>query len=117
MRVPPSSAAETGCVSDGWSRHLRIRSRRLWLLLALVGLLVGVSLGLHPHLRAWHHRRIARMELERYHAPQAVHHLQICREIWPNDPEVLLLAARAARRIRVYGDSERLLRMYRQIDR
>jgi predicted Zn-dependent protease len=77
--------------------------------------MVGVALGMRPHLRAWYHRRIARMELERYHAPQAIGHLQICREIWPHDPEVLLLAARAARCIRVYGDSERLLGMYRQV--
>src|SRR5690242_2312869 len=115
MRVPPSSTGETGGVSGRWPRRLRIRSRRLWLVLALVGLIVGVALGMRPHLRAWYHRRIARMELERYHAPQAIGHLQICREIWPRDPEDLLLAARAARSIRVYGDSERLLGMYRQV--
>ncbi len=114
MSVPPPSPGETECVSKGWSRRLRIRSRRLWLLLALVGLMVGVTVGLRPHLRAWYHRRIARMELQRYHTLQAIRHLQICREIWPRDPEVLLLAARASRCIRVYGDSERLLQMYQE---
>ena len=37
------------------------------------------------------------MELQRYQIPQAIRHLRICRDIWPRDPEVLLLAARAAR--------------------
>jgi Flp pilus assembly protein TadD len=66
-------------------------------------------------LRAWYHRRAARVELQRYHIPQAIRHLRICRDIWPRDPEVLLLAARAARGARYYGDSERLLGIYRAI--
>jgi tetratricopeptide (TPR) repeat protein len=65
-------------------------------------------------VRAWYHRREARAELQRYHTPQAIRHLLICRAIWPRDPETLLLAARAARRASLYGDSERLLRDYRQ---
>jgi tetratricopeptide (TPR) repeat protein len=50
--------------------------------------------------------------MERYHTSQAIRHLRPCRETWPRDPEVLLLAARAARRVGVYGDSERLLSAY-----
>jgi tetratricopeptide (TPR) repeat protein len=68
-----------------------------------------------PHARAWYHRREARAELQRYHTPQAIRHLLICRAIWPRDPETLLLAARATRCARIYGDSERLLRDYRQV--
>jgi tetratricopeptide (TPR) repeat protein len=66
-------------------------------------------------VRAWYHRREARAELQRYHTAQAIRHLLICRAIWPRDPETLLLAARAARRARIYGDSERLLSDYRQV--
>jgi Flp pilus assembly protein TadD len=54
------------------------------------------------------------LELQHYHTTQAVRHLLHCRGIWPRDPEVLLLAARAARRAGVYGDSERLLHIYRE---
>ncbi len=114
---PPSSAGEqSAIVSDGSTRCLQSRLvRRLCLVFVLLGLVAGASLLVRPHLRAWYHRRAAREELQCYHTPQAIRHLRICREIWPRDPEVLLLAARAARRARVYGDSERLLRMYREV--
>jgi tetratricopeptide (TPR) repeat protein len=84
-------------------------------LLALVGLLAGAVALFHSHVRAWYHFRAGSRELERYHTRQAIHHLRICREIWPRDPDVLRLAARAARRARVYADSERLLREYREL--
>lgn len=77
--------------------HLLAR-RRLWI---VGGLLLILAVGLYaagPHVRAWYYRRAARSELERYHNPQALRHLQICQNIWPRDPEVLLLASRAARR-------------------
>jgi tetratricopeptide (TPR) repeat protein len=97
-------------------RRFRLRlGRRLWFFLALLVLTAGVFIVARPHVRAWHHRREARAELQRYHTPQAVRHLLICRAIWPRDPETLLLAARAARRAKLYGGSERLLRDYRQV--
>src|SRR5262249_8384314 len=34
----------------------------------------------------------------RYHSRQAIVHLQECLRVWPDDPEVLVLAARCARR-------------------
>src|SRR5262249_2631185 len=49
-----------------------------------------------------------------YHNRQAIEHLQVCLRRWPDDPEVLLLAARASRRARVYDDAERCLEKYRQ---
>jgi tetratricopeptide (TPR) repeat protein len=55
------------------------------------------------------------LELQRYHTAQAIRHLRLCRDVWPRDPEVLLLAARASRRARVYADTERLLGMYREV--
>jgi tetratricopeptide (TPR) repeat protein len=65
-----------------------------------------------PGLRGRHHLRAAREESRRYHTPQAIRHLRVCRDLWPHDPEVMLLAARAARRAGVYADSERLLALY-----
>jgi tetratricopeptide (TPR) repeat protein len=95
-----------------WRRFTRWR---LGLLLVLVGLTAGAVVWVSPHLRAWYHRRAARSELQRYHNPQAIRHLLICREIWPRDPEVLFLATRAARRAQVYGDCEYLLGRYREV--
>lgn len=100
-----------------------LRSRRAWaagLLLALVaaGLTQVLELSLPPwagpHLRAWYHYRAARSDLRRYHNAQAVRHLQACLRVWPEDPDVLLLAARAARRARSYSEAERLLEKYQQ---
>lgn len=116
MRAPPSTSERAESVSDGSSRRLRFRLvRRLCLLLTLLGLTVAAGVTARPHLRAWYHRRIARDEVQRYHTPQAIRQLRICRDIWPRDPECLLLAARAARRARIYGDTERLLRLYREV--
>jgi predicted Zn-dependent protease len=67
-----------------------------------------------PHLWAWYHFRAARTELEHYHNPQAIRHLQVCLRTWPNDPDVLLLAARAARRARAYAEAEHGLEKYQQ---
>jgi tetratricopeptide (TPR) repeat protein len=116
MHAPFTTGARIESVSNGESRRSRFRLvRRLGLFLVLVGLLAGAAFLSRPHLRAWYHRRAAHAELQRYHTPQAIRHLLICRTIWPRDPETLLLAARAARRARIYGDSERLLRDYRQV--
>jgi predicted Zn-dependent protease len=40
--------------------------------------------------------------------------LQSCLRVWPDDPDVLFLSARAARRARAYEEAERLLEKYRQ---
>jgi Flp pilus assembly protein TadD len=53
--------------------------------------------------------------LERYHNPQAIRHLHVCLRIWPNDPEVLLLAARAARRAGNHDEAEQLLKKYQDL--
>src|SRR5437868_7917293 len=45
-----------------------------------------------PQLQAWHHLRAARLEIQRYHTPQALRHLEVCQRVWPDDPEVLLVA-------------------------
>jgi predicted Zn-dependent protease len=90
------------------------RSRRLWAAFVLLGLLVAGGALLVPRLRAWRHFRAARVELERDHNRQAVRHLQACLRAWPNDPDVLLMAARAARRARSYDEAEGCLEKYQQ---
>ncbi|HTU92150.1 MAG TPA: tetratricopeptide repeat protein [Gemmataceae bacterium] len=116
MRVLPAIGTRAGSAGDGPCRRSHFRLvRRWWFLLVLLGLTGGAAIVARPHLRAWYYRRAARLESQRYHNGQAIRHLLICREIWPRDPEVLLLAARAARRAQVYGDADRLLKIYREV--
>jgi tetratricopeptide (TPR) repeat protein len=91
-----------------------LRRRWLWV---VGGLLALVAIGLaaaSPHLRAWYHLRVARAELQHYHTAQAQRHLQVCRETWPDSPEVLLLAARAERRALHYSEAQDLLDRYQR---
>jgi tetratricopeptide (TPR) repeat protein len=82
--------------------------------MVLLGLLAaGLALA-GPQVWAWYHFRTARLELERYHNPQAIRHLQVCLRTWPEDADVLLLAARAARRARSYAEAEHLLMKVQQ---
>jgi tetratricopeptide (TPR) repeat protein len=116
--VRAASCTSEGPPSAGWWQRLTSRRtaalRRGWPLLVLLGVIVGAGFVVYPHLRAWHHLRAARVESQCYHTAQAIRHLRICRDIWPRDAEVLLLAARAARRAGVYDDTERLLSLYRE---
>jgi tetratricopeptide (TPR) repeat protein len=92
------------------------RRPRTWIaLILLLGVLaVGYALA-SPQLRAWHHLRAARADLQSYHNQQAIKHLQACRRIWPENAEVLLLCARAARREGAYDEAERGLEKYREV--
>jgi tetratricopeptide (TPR) repeat protein len=86
----------------------------LWAAALLLGLAAaGLALAA-PYLRAWYHFRAGQEELRRCHNPQAIRHLQVCLHAWPNDPDTLLLAARAARRARSYSEAEHLLGRYEQ---
>jgi Flp pilus assembly protein TadD len=91
-----------------------LRRRGLWAAAILLALLAGGVALAGPQLRAWYHFHAARSDLKRYHNPQAVRHLQVCLRTWPNDPDVQLLAARAARRARSYAEAERLLELYQR---
>jgi tetratricopeptide (TPR) repeat protein len=95
------------------SRRVCVVPILLGLLAAGILLIPGVLL-IPPQLRARYHLRAARSELEHFHNPQAVRHLQICLQVWPQDADVLLLAARAARCARAYDDAERCLDKYQQ---
>jgi tetratricopeptide (TPR) repeat protein len=92
--------------------------RRRGYLLGAGALLALVAAGLAlacSQAWAWYHLRAARAAVAQYHNPQAVRHLKVCLRTWPNDPEVLLLAARAARRALVYGDAEISLEKYQKV--
>jgi predicted Zn-dependent protease len=91
-----------------------LRRRQLWAA-GVVLCLVAACLPWAIHRsRAWSHFRAARAETERYHTSQAIRHLQVCMGVWPEDPDVLLLAARVVRRANRYPEAERLLEKYQQ---
>jgi tetratricopeptide (TPR) repeat protein len=91
------------------------RRRRWWVAGALLGLAAAGLILAGPHVGAWYHFRSARAAVERYHNPQAIRHLQACLRVWPDDADVLLLAARTARRARAYDEAERGLEKYQQL--
>src|SRR5947208_15665792 len=82
------------------------RSLAIVAVLALTGLGLWVA-GRYPW--AGHHLRAARAAVARYHNAEAEQHLRACLSVWPKDPEVLLLAARTARRQAAYTQAQRFL--------
>jgi hypothetical protein len=80
----------------------------------LLALVAGGFALANPQLQAWYHFREAKSALQSYHNPQAVRQLQACLRVGPDDPDVLLLSARAARRARAYDEAERCLERYGQ---
>jgi predicted Zn-dependent protease len=121
--VPEDGAARSDSAKARGGNPLRkliaalgrlLRNPRLWGVVVLLSLVAAGLALTAPHMRGWYHLRAARSELQRYHNPQAIRHLQVCLHVWPDDPEVLILAARAARRARVYGDAERCLEKYQK---
>jgi predicted Zn-dependent protease len=109
----PGGSAQ-GLAGGGTQPRTRRRPRLLVVVLVpLLGLAAGLGL-VSPYLRGWYHLRAARSALDSYHNPQAVHHLQACLRVWPENPEVLLMSARAARRAGAYDEAERGLEKYRR---
>ncbi len=88
------------------------RSLAVLALLALIGL--GLALA-GRQVSAVYHFRAARTACERYHNPEAAAHLRACLTAWPNDPDVLLLAARVARRGGSFGEADDLLEQYQRV--
>jgi tetratricopeptide (TPR) repeat protein len=116
-----AAAATGGCSTTTNSMGRKapfssFRRLRSWIaLMLLLGLLIAGYALASPQLRAWHHLRAARLDLERYHNFQAIAHLQACLRIWPTNAEALLLSARAARRAGAYDEAERGLEKYRDV--
>ncbi|MCI0681202.1 MAG: tetratricopeptide repeat protein [Gemmataceae bacterium] len=81
-------------------------SWRGWLALVFLAL-AGAWGGRQAY--AWQQRRAAADALERYHPAEALVHVTACLCIWPNDPQALLLASGAARRLGDFAAAERHL--------
>lgn len=91
------------------------RPRRALGVLVLL-LLVGAAVGaIGVFLWTGHHLRAARRASELGHNTDAIRHLRKCRLVRPDQAEVLLLSARAARRSGVWSDVEQLLDRYWRI--
>jgi len=87
-------------------------SWRGWLALLLIAL-AGYWGGRHAW--AWHHRHAAARALAHYHPQEARDHLDACLKIWPNDPQALLLASGAARRLGDFAAAEQHLRTLERV--
>jgi tetratricopeptide (TPR) repeat protein len=91
---------------------LRRRPARALAILALLAV-IAVGLGvIGIFLWADYHLRAARRALELGHNAVAIRHLRSCRLIRPDQPEVLLLSARVARRSGAWTEAEALLDSY-----
>jgi tetratricopeptide (TPR) repeat protein len=117
----PGAAAEkrqAGAVASakavpGRSRKITIRVIVLFAVTLAAAWLPAKSWVI-PRISAWYHAQAAKTQLKKYHNPQALLHLKECRKVWPDDPDLHLLAARAERRALHYSESERLLEEYRK---
>src|SRR6516164_6349243 len=94
------------------SRKLRARWLVIAALMALIAL--GLWLGSAYTWASYHYRR-AQRHLARHELTEALADFALCRKVWPSDTETCLLAARTARRARVYDDARRLLQMYKNL--
>src|SRR5947209_2912451 len=109
-----SAANETlGGVVLAGRRRLRATLGGLLISAACLSLLMMFGFGAWMgglQVWAWYHYRAARDAVERYHTPDAVKHLKSCLNVWPNDPDALVLAARSARRMEAFDEADDLLR-------
>jgi tetratricopeptide (TPR) repeat protein len=88
------------------------RSLGIAILVLLIAAIAGMAI---TYLWATYHLSAARAALERYHTNEALPHLRACMSIWSRDPETLLLAARAARRIGAFDEIDRYLDQYQAL--
>jgi len=111
---PGEKAGLAWCVlSSAWVQALRRPWRVLGIgaLVSLIGL-VGIVISLY--VQSFMHFRSGRSALERHHNVAALDHFQIYLRSWPQDPEALLLSARACWRLQQFEAAERYLRKYQQ---
>src|SRR4051812_2596196 len=86
--------------------------RNLWRSLAVAALLAVIGAGLAAvGFFFWinHHLSAARRAVERGYNLEAIGHLQACNKYRRDEPEVLLLSARVARRSGAWIEAETLL--------
>ncbi|HTU16594.1 MAG TPA: tetratricopeptide repeat protein [Gemmataceae bacterium] len=111
----PSRLARLGYLLVALPRAVLRRPGRSLAILGLL-LLIGVGVGVAGvMLWASYHLRTGRAALQHYHTAEAIPHLQAALAVWPNDPETLLLAARAARRSGSFDSADHLLDSYQEM--
>ncbi len=115
MNEPPTN---TECTpkEPGHSLSSRVlrrpgRSLAIAALVALIGLGGTVAV---LYVQAFLHLRSGRMDLHRHHNAEALAHLQSCLRMWPKDPEILLLSARASWRLQQFDEAQRYLQRFQQ---
>ncbi len=87
---------------------------RLLAVLVLLGVVVAGAVLLGRQWWAGYHFRAARDLVAQHRDIAAVEHLEKCRRVWPDDPDVLFLAARCARRRGQLDAASRLLDRYQK---
>jgi tetratricopeptide (TPR) repeat protein len=108
--VPPTAPPRAGLRRlAGLPGALRRHPGRALAVLVLFALIVFGAAQAGAQLWAGYHFRAARAALERYRTTEAGYHLSACLRIWPNDPDVLFLAARAARRAGLFDQADDFL--------
>jgi tetratricopeptide (TPR) repeat protein len=118
----PVPAAPPGKRAPGALRPLlalmgaaRRRPRRALIVVFLLALIAfGLGLG-GAQLWAASHFRAARRALAAYHVGEAGDHLKDCLKVWPDDPDVLFLAARAARCGGLFDPADEFLTRYQDL--
>jgi tetratricopeptide (TPR) repeat protein len=93
-------------------RALLRRPLRTLGIMALLGLIGLATLLFGAQLWASYHYKKAKAAVEHYHNAEARQHLQACLQVWPDDPDVLFLAARTARRLRAFDLADQYLDDY-----
>ncbi len=86
--------------------------KRAAAVLALLALIGVISAGVAAFFWSDYHLSAARREIDRGHNAAGFAHLESCRRVRPDQPEVLLLSARLARRNGAWTESEELLDRY-----
>jgi tetratricopeptide (TPR) repeat protein len=97
-----------------WLRGCWPSPRRLLVLVAALAALVFAAYSIGRQYWASRHYRAALSEYEQHHYDRAKQHLENAYAVWPEDPGVLMLAARISRRRQSFDQAQTLLDRYHQ---
>jgi tetratricopeptide (TPR) repeat protein len=89
--------------------------RRLLLAILLLALIAFGAYSAGIHFWAEYQLRAARHDLEQRDFSEASRRLALCMKVRPENVDICLLAAQAARRSRDYAEADRLLKRYRSL--
>jgi tetratricopeptide (TPR) repeat protein len=83
----------------------------------VLALLAGAGVFVVPQLRALYHARAAERDVAQWDFDEALTHLAVCLDVWPNSASTRLLAARTARRAGRIDEAQRHLARLRADER